>query len=297
MNAEQTLRWNGESGLRWVSHRERHQAEHQNLVPWLFQAAAIAPGDRVLDIGCGCGQTTITAARAAGGLDVQSGRGGAGVPAGQGGPAVPGGCAVGVDLSTPMLAEARRLTREAGDRNVAFVRADAQACPLRRDSCDVMISSFGVMFFDDPAAAFSSIAAAVRSGGRLAFLCWRPDAENEVFAIPQRALNAIAPESAPARDDLFADPERVSALLAGAGWTGVRADPVTQPAWIGSDVDDVIGYVRGMEVVRRIAAAAAGDDRQVERALAAMAGEYAARQAPDGVWVEAAAWLVTARRS
>jgi SAM-dependent methyltransferase len=280
MNAEQTLRWNGESGLRWVSHRERHQAEHQNLVPWLFQAAAIAPGDRVLDIGCGCGQTTIAAARAAAdGLDVQGGR------------------AVGVDLSTPMLAEARRLTREAGDRNVAFVRADAQACPLRRDSCDVMISSFGVMFFDDPAAAFSSIAAAVRSGGRLAFLCWRPDAENEVFAIPQRALNAIAPESAPARDDLFADPERVSALLAGAGWTGVRADPVTQPAWIGSDVDDVIGYVRGMEVVRRIAAAAAGDDRQVERALAAMAGEYAARQAPDGVWVEAAAWLVTASRS
>jgi SAM-dependent methyltransferase len=280
MNAEQTLRWNGESGLRWVSHRERHQAEHQNLVPWLFQAAAIAPGDRVLDIGCGCGQTTIAAARAAAdGLDVQGGR------------------AVGVDLSTPMLAEARRLTREAGDRNVAFVRADAQACPLRRDSCDVMISSFGVMFFDDPAAAFSSIAAAVRSGGRLAFLCWRPDAENEVFAIPQRALNAIAPESAPARDDLFADPERVSALLAGAGWTGVRADPVTQPAWIGSDVDDVIGYVRGMEMVRRIAAAAAGDDRQVERALAAMAGEYAARQAPDGVWVEAAAWLVTASRS
>jgi ubiquinone/menaquinone biosynthesis C-methylase UbiE len=287
MNAEQTLRWNGESGLRWVSQRERHQAEHQNLVPWLFQAAAIAPGERVLDIGCGCGQTTIAAARAAGGLDVQHGQGGARVARGQ---------AVGVDLSTPMLAEARRLTREAGDGNVAFVRADAQACPLRRDSFDVMISSFGVMFFDDPPTAFSSIAAAVRSGGRLAFLCWRPDAENEVFAIPQRAFNAIAPESVAARDDLFADPERVSALLAGAGWTGVRADPVTQPAWIGSDVDDVIGYVRGMEVVRRVAAAAGRDDRQVERALAAMAREYAARQAPDGVWVEAAAWLVTARR-
>jgi ubiquinone/menaquinone biosynthesis C-methylase UbiE len=287
MNAEQTLRWNGESGLRWVSQRERHQAEHQNLVPWLFQAAAIAPGERVLDIGCGCGQTTIAAARAAGGPDVQRGQGGA---------RVAGGHAVGVDLSTPMLAEARRLTREAGDGNVAFVRADAQACPLRRDSFDVMISSFGVMFFDDPPTAFSSIAAAVRSGGRLAFLCWRPDAENEVFAIPQRAFNAIAPESVAARDDLFADPERVSALLAGAGWTGVRADPVTQPAWIGSDVDDVIGYVRGMEVVRRVAAAAGRDDRQVERALAAMAREYAARQEPDGVWVEAAAWLVTARR-
>jgi ubiquinone/menaquinone biosynthesis C-methylase UbiE len=296
MNAEQALRWNGESGLQWVSHRERHQAEHQNLVPWLFRAAAIAPGEQVLDIGCGCGQTTIAAARAAGGLDVPGGPGSPGVPGARGGPGVPGGRAIGVDLSAPMLAEARRLIREAGDRNVAFVRADAQACPLRRESCDVMISSFGVMFFDDPATAFSSIAAAVRSGGRLAFLCWRPDAENEVFAIPQRAFSANAPESVPARDDLFADPERVSALLAGAGWAGIRADPVTQPAWIGSDVDDVIGYVRGMEAVRRIAAAAGGDDRLVERALAAMAGEYAARQAPDGVWVEAAAWLVTARR-
>jgi len=195
-----------------------------------------------------------------------------------------------------MLAEARRLTVQAGAGNVAFVRADAQACPLRRESYDVMISSFGVMFFANPAAAFASIAASLRPGGRLAFLCWRPDAENEVFAIPQRAFNAIAPGSLPARDDLFADPERLSGLLASAGWTDIRTDPVTQPAWIGSDVEDVMGYARGMELVRRVAEAA-GDDLLVERALAVMAAEYGARQAPDGVWVEAAAWLVTARRS
>jgi SAM-dependent methyltransferase len=278
-NAEQAQRWNGESGRRWVTHRKRHQAEHQNLVPRLFEAVAIAPGERVLDVGCGCGATTIAAARAA--LDL----------------ARPGGRAVGVDLSAPMLTEARRLAGQAGAGNVAFVRADAQACPLRRESCDVMISSFGVMFFADPAAAFTSIAAALRPGGRLAFLCWRPDTENEVFAIPQRAFNAIAPGSVPARDDLFADPERLSRLLAAAGWTGIQADPVTQPAWIGSDVEDVIGYARGMELVRRAAEEAGGGDLLVERALAVMAGEYGARQAPDGVWVEAAAWLVTARRS
>ena len=84
-NAEQAQRWNGESGRRWVTHRKRHQAEHQNLVPRLFEAAAIAPGERVLDVGCGCGATTIAAARAA--LDL----------------ARPGGRAVGVDLSAPML--------------------------------------------------------------------------------------------------------------------------------------------------------------------------------------------------
>ena len=278
-NAEQAQRWNGESGRRWVTHRKRHQAEHQNLVPRLFEAVAIAPGERVLDVGCGCGATTIAAARAA--LDL----------------ARPGGRAVGVDLSAPMLTEARRLAGQAGAGNVAFVRADAQACPLRRESCDVMISSFGVMFFADPAAAFTSNAAALRPGGRLAFRCWRPDTEKEVFSIPQRAFNAIAPGSVPARDDLFADPERLSRLLAAAGWTDIQADPVTQPAWIGSDVEDVIGYARGMELVRRVAEEAGGGDLLVERALAVMAGEYGARQAPDGVWVEAAAWLVTARRS
>ena len=116
-----------------------------------------------------------------------------------------------------------------------------------------------------------------------------------MFAIPQRAFNALAPGSVPARDDLFANPERVFVVLAGAGWTDVRADPVTEPAWIGTDVDDVIGYVRGMDLVRRITAAAQ-DDELAERALGHMAVEYAARQAPDGVWVEAAAWLVSARR-
>jgi SAM-dependent methyltransferase len=281
VNAEQAQRWNGEGGRQWVVNRERHQAEHQNLTPRLLRAAAIAPGEQVLDVGCGCGETTLAAARSASGP----------------GPAGAGGRAVGMDLSALMLAEALRLTAQSGVANAAFVRADAQICPLRPGSCDVVISSFGVMFFEDPGAAFRGIAAAARPGARLAFLCWRPDAENEVFAIPLRALGTLRSASPPAGDALFEDPRRLTGLLSATGWTGIRAEPVTEPAWIGSDLDDALGYVRGMALVRRAAAEAGDDQAPVERALAAMAEEYAARQAPDGVWVEAAAWLVTARRA
>ena len=281
VNAEQAQRWNGEGGRQWVVNRERHQAEHQNLTPRLLRAAAIAPGEQVLDVGCGCGETTLAAARSASGP----------------GPAGAGGRAVGMDLSGPMLAEALRLTAQAGAANAAFVRADAQICPLRPGSCDVVISSFGVMFFEDPDAAFRGIAAAARPGARLAFLCWRPSAENEVFAIPLRALGTLRSASPPAGDDLFEDPRRLTGLLSATGWTGIRAEPVTESAWIGSDLDDAMGYVRGMALVRRATAEAGDNQAPVERALAAMAQEYAARQAPDGIWVEAAAWLVTARRS
>ena len=85
------------------------------------------------------------------------------------------------DLSGPMFRR-RSLAAQAGVANAGFVRGDAQVCPLRRDSCDVMISSFGVMFFDDPATAFANMAAALRRRGRLAFLCWQHDMHNEVFA-------------------------------------------------------------------------------------------------------------------
>jgi SAM-dependent methyltransferase len=269
-NAEQARRWNGESGRNWIAHRERHLAGHQRLVPHLFAAAAISPGERVLDVGCGCGETTIAAARAA-------------------------RRALGLDLSGPMLRVARRLAAEAGAANASFVRGDAQACPLRPGCCDVMISSFGVMFFADPAAAFASIAAALRRPGRLAFLCWRGDLDNEVFAIPLRAFLARAPQPGPADDSPFDDPRQIAGLLSAAGWQDITIDAVREPAWMGSDVADVMRYVRGLRMVRNLVAGL-GNEALAGQALADIAEQYAARQRAGGIWVQAAAWLVTARR-
>jgi SAM-dependent methyltransferase len=278
-NAAQAQRWNGASGLYWIKHRERHLAEQQHLTPHLFRATRIRPGERVLDVGCGCGSTTVTAARAVAGSREDVGD----------------GYAVGLDLSAPMLGVARQLATRSDVRHVRFVRGDAQACPLQRNSFDVVISNFGVMFFENPDAAFASLAATVRQGGRLAFLCWQDDTQNDVFAIPLRAFAAHAKSPGPSADGLFVNPRRTTELLSGAGWKEIRISAITEPAWIGDDVDDVMDYVRGMPMICGLTDGL--DQAVTERVLAEVAGQYAARQRPDGVWVRAAAWLVTARRT
>jgi SAM-dependent methyltransferase len=271
-NAEQAYRWNGEGGRYWIDHRERLLAGHRNLHRHLFRGAALTSGERVLDVGCGCGGTTLLAARAAHRV-------------------------VGLDLSGPMLAVARDLAEAAGAANTAFVRGDAQDSPLLPASCDVLISSFGVMFFADPAAAFANLARAVRPGGRLAFLCWQYELDNEYFAIPLRAFATLMalPGPTPA-GRIFADPARLASLLSSAGWAGVRIEAVTEPAWLGADTADVMSFIRVMPRLRALVHGLA-DDAKAERAWAATAEQYAAREQPDGVWVQASAYLVTARRN
>jgi SAM-dependent methyltransferase len=291
-NTAQVQRWNGDSAYHWIEHRERHLAEHQYLTPHLFRGAAIALGDRVLDVGCGCGHTTIAAAQAAGGVLPD------GAPAAWSShreKAGWAGSAVGLDLSAPMLTVARRLAAQADAANAGFVRGDAQACPLGPSSCDVMISNFGVMFFGDSPAAFASLASVVRPHGRLTFLCWQDDSQNELFGIPLHAFGAHAQLPEPSADGLFIDPRQIAELLFGTGWGDVQVTSVNEPAWIGSDVEDVMRYIRGMPRIRDIAANLK-DPKLSKQVLADIAEQYRERQEPDGIWVRGAAWLVTARR-
>jgi SAM-dependent methyltransferase len=232
----------------------------------------IAAGDRVLDVGCGCGETSILAARSTG----------------------PTGRVLGLDLSEPMLAVARDLLIEAGLTNVEFVAADAQIHRLPTDSFDEVISSFGVMFFDDPAAAFTNLFGALRPGGRLAFLCWQSAERNELFGLPQQALTANGVPVTPADWGVFADPAGIVDLITAAGGTDVHIEPVEAPARLGSTVADVLDYLLGMQTYRNVLAEL--DPALTAELMQTMTALFAARLRPDGVWVRTAAWLVQSRK-
>jgi SAM-dependent methyltransferase len=251
INEAQAQRWNGDSGRRWVLERERHAQVRQPLMPHLWAAVAIAPGERVLDVGCGCGESCVYAA----GL---------------------GAAVTGIDFSETMLSVAPRVSK------VEYVLADAQSYPLPEATFDVVISSFSVMFFDDPATAFANFHRCLRPGGRLAFLSWQSQSRNEVFSIPLRALDVPLDDP----PDPFSDPGWTSDLLTGTGFAGVSVTPVEETVRLGSDVADVLAYQASSPVVRRL-------EGPREPGLEAMAREYARHERPDGLWVAAAAWLVT----
>ncbi|HEV2343926.1 MAG TPA: class I SAM-dependent methyltransferase [Actinocrinis sp.] len=277
VNTAQSEAWNGETGRHWVEFRDRREAQLRNFSPHLFAAADISAGERVLDVGCGCGGTTLQAARRAA-----------------------DGKVLGVDLSAPMLAEARGQAAAEGIGNVVFEQADAQVHPFAPGGFDVMLSRFGVMFFADPHAAFANIANALHPGGRLAFLCWQAADANEYFTLPRRAISphlALPDRSgAPGEPGPYslADPADVRSLLTGAGFVAIGITAVAEPTWIGADVEDAVKYQLSTPTNR--AAFGAADQHARDVAAAALHDALLPHATPRGVELGTAAWLVTARK-
>ena len=273
VNAEQAEDWNGASGREFLEQRERHGLMLGRLRARLLAAAAIQNGQHVLDVGCGCGETTLLAARAAG-----------------------SGHALGADFSRIQVAEARRLAAAAGVANARFEVADVQVHPFGAGVFDVVLSSFGVMFFDDPAAAFSNLRTVLRRGGRLAFVCWRSRDENPVFTTGFAQAAAVAglrEMPKPGAAFSLASTGRADALLSGAGFGAIEFAAADEPMRIGRDVDDVLEYERSSptatEILSGLSPAQAGElTRLVRDRLTAYAS-------PDGVTMPGAAWLVTAQ--
>jgi SAM-dependent methyltransferase len=272
VNVEQAEDWNGASGRHFIEQRERHERMRGRLTARLLAGARIQDGETVLDIGCGCGDTTILAARA-----TRSGH------------------ALGADLSRIQIAEARRLAASAGVTNARFEVADVQVHPFQAGAFDLVLSNFGVMFFDDPAAAFGNLRRALRRGGRLAFLCWRTRAENPFFTIgfaEAAAAAGLGELTGPGAAFSLASTGRVGALLSGAGFGGIEFAKADEPMLIGRDADDVLNYERTSPSARKVLAglspAQAGAlTRQVRDRLVAY-------ESPGGVTMPGAAWLVTA---
>ncbi|MEW6472341.1 MAG: methyltransferase domain-containing protein [Actinomycetota bacterium] len=276
VNIEQAEEWDGPNGEYWATHQARLDATISPHHARLMAAAAIAPGERVLDIGCGNGLTSRDAARAAGER----------------------GQVLGVDLSGPMLALAAQLANDEGLENVRFEHGDAQVYPFPPEAFDVVISRFGAMFFADPVAAFTNIASALRPGGRLAMLLWGPVPDNEWITALQGALALgrdlpTPPPGAPGPFSL-ADQGHTGKILSEAGFTDVAFARSEQPFNVGSDTGDAYGFVVGLRPVQMMLEDL--DEATKARGLDNLRVTMEAHETPDGVVFRSTALVVTARK-
>jgi len=249
-----------------------YDAELRRYQQRLREAMNVSPDDRVLDIGCGGGQTTREAARLA-------------------------SSALGVDTSPAMVARARELAAAEELHNVRFEQADAQAHPFPPEHFTLGISRFGTMFFTDPVAAFTNIGRALRPGARLAQLVWQHGDRQEWVAAIRRALVGDDPPPVPdVHVDPFslADPAVVDGVLTAAGFTDVDVTDVSEPVWYGASPDAAADAVLALRIASDPLARLDADE--TERALDRLRSVMADHDTTDGVWFDSRAWLVTARR-
>ncbi|MFE4249800.1 class I SAM-dependent methyltransferase [Streptomyces sp. NPDC056910] len=251
VNVDQSQAWNGYEGEHWARNHDRWDAVNAGFNQPLLDAAAVRPGERVLDVGCGAGTTTRLAARRAG----------------------PGGRALGVDLSGPMLARAEETARREGAVDVSFEQGDAQIHPFLAGAFDIAISRFGVMFFADPVAAFVNIRRAVRPGGRLAFICAaEPERNDWLRAVA--GLRGILPVDGFATPDerdtsrspgmfSLADPDATREVLSGAGFAGVEVRRVEGYGLWGRDAGDAAAFLLGSGPGRHLTEQVDGEAREL----------------------------------
>lgn len=248
-----------------------YDAELKRHNAHLRVAASVEVRDRVLDIGCGAGQSTREAARIA----VE-------------------GDAVGVDVSSEMLEIARRRANEAGLLNIAFEQGDAQHHPFPAASFDLCISRFGVMFFADPAAAFANIARAMRPGGRLAWMVWQSQERNAWSGAIRHALAPATTVSAGAAAPFsLGDTTIAIELLSAAGFGSIDFIDVREPVFYGPDVDTAFDALVELYLVKD---ALARTDETPDKALQRLRDLLEAHMTTDGVLFDSRAWIITARK-
>lgn len=270
-NQDQHDYWNGPAGHAWVAAQARLDAMLTPITGALLDRADPRAGERAVDVGCGCGETTIATA----------GRGAA---------------VWGIDLSEPMLAHAK--ARAAGIENLAFSRTDAATQAFTPDH-QLVLSRFGLMFFDDPVGAFANLRSALTEDGRLVFSAWQAPGRNPWVSVAGRAVAPFLPEP-PAPPDpqapgpfAFADADYLAGILDRAGFRDARIEPFDTTVLL---ADDVAGALEFLVQIGPLARALADLEAEARaRALAAVGDALEAQRTEAGVRLGAACWLVHAR--
>ncbi|MDR3467611.1 MAG: methyltransferase domain-containing protein [Xanthobacteraceae bacterium] len=274
---DQQAYWNGVAGQKWIDFQDTLDSTFAPVLRALVTRAAVRPGERIIDVGCGCGASSVDLAQLVG----------------------PGGEVVGVDISAEMLARAR--ARAPATLPVSYLLADAAAHAFPPGASDLLFSRFGVMFFPEPVAAFRNLAAALKPGGRLTFACWRTPRENPFFITAlQEAVRFVPrlPETPPDEPGpfAFAAPERVRRILGDAGFAEIAVDPF--------DCDLDLAAGRGLAHARTVSLsigpasrALAGHPAETVAAVGdAIAARLAQHQRGDSVLLAGAMWIVTATK-
>lgn len=276
VNAAQIQHWNGEGGERWLANLDRVQYQLAPLGRMVMDRARFQPGERVLDVGCGTGDTTFEIAARVG----------------------PEGAATGIDVSRPLLDVAREALRKSQASNVSFLEADAQSASFPAGGADCVFSRFGVMFFADPVAAFRNLHRALRPDGRLAFVCWRAAAENQWITLPMQAASRHLPPAEPTDPNApgqfaFANPDRVRGILSEAGFRDTALEPVDL-RFGGRSMDETVTTL--MRAGPLGAAMSQAGAALREKVASSVREALAPFETPEGVKLGSAAWIVTARR-
>lgn len=271
-NAQQVTYWNEGAGPTWADLQAPLDRQLAPLGRAAMAALAPGAGEWILDIGCGAGGTSVQLAEAVGA----------------------DGRVIGADISRPLLEVARRRARDLP--GLSFIEADAQTHAFEADSFDGVFSRFGVMFFADPTAAFVNIRRALKPSGRLAFVCWRAPAENPIMTLPMAAALAHLPAPAPPEPGApgpfaFADPDRMRAILGAAGFAEITVDPHNEKIG-GGDLDTVLGL--SLRVGPLGALLREHPDKR-DTVIASVRAALAQHDGPDGVKLDSATWIVTAR--
>ena len=277
-NAQQAAYWNEIGGPHWVRQQNQFDRMLGSFGAAALDALAARSGERILDIGCGTGLSSVQLAEAVG----------------------PTGLVVGCDIAPTMITAARE--RGAGIEQLSFEVLDAQRDQLAPDGpFDAVYSRFGVMFFSEPETAFANIGAATRPGGRIAFACWQHESKNDWINIPAGIMREFTPDPVfpPAGAPgpfAFSDPDRIRGVLAAGGWLDVDVEACTAPTVMGGGegLDAALAQTMGTSVAQIMRDQV--DDATFERASAAVRDVLAAHLVDGAVVFDGNVWIATAVR-
>jgi len=272
-NAEQARAWDGDEGAYWARHADLFEQSTGRYDGRMLEAAGLTETSRVIDVGCGSGDTARAAAAAA-----------------------PSGSVLGIDLSTDLVEVASQRAERAGLANLRFAWGDAQIYPFEPGAADCVISKTGAIFFGDPAAAFGNLARALRPGGRMSLLVWQPADDNEWFLDIATALSGgrqlpAPPPDAPGPFSL-SDPDRARARIGAGGFEDITFEDAREPMGFGPDAATAYDFIIGL-----LSWMLDGlDEAERARALGDLRSTVAAHEGEDGVQFGSAMWLITAVR-